>query len=205
MGEMGELFQFDYFYSIEHENTSYNSLPDGGGQIVEAKIKIKICSKRAAPEQNKLRTFIKEQLSKPTDEKILLSYNLGKEFGDTTTQKIIWGARRTRYLKINSVSSQYAIWGMNANFPTAGYNIVGTVGQVYGQVSTPRSLFIEGYGWYSATPFELRMAQGGKQQWEIFKTFESLAGTEPNGYGPFNSPWTGQFDATNSIIQLRHR
>ena len=132
MGEMGELFQFDYFYSIEHEDTPYNSLPNGGGQITNAKIKIKVCSKRAAPEKNKLKTFITEQLNKPLDQKTLLSYNIGKEFGDTTTQKIIWGGRRTRYLKINSVANQYAIWGKNANFPVKGYNVVGTVGQVYG-------------------------------------------------------------------------
>ena len=202
MGEMGELFQFDYFYSIEHEDTPYNSLPNGGGQITNAKIKIKVCSKRAAPEKNKLKTFITEQLNKPLDQKTLLSYNIGKEFGDTTTQKIIWGGRRTRYLKINSVANQYAIWGKNANFPVKGYNVVGTVGQVYGQVSSARSIYIEGLGWYNATPFELRMAQGGKQQWEIFKTFESLHGSEPNGYGPFDSPWTGAFDATSSVIQL---
>ena len=214
LGEMGELFQFDYFYSIEHVNkTGLSKLPNGGGQIVGidndgvatgnnyADMKIKIVSKRAAPEANKLKSFITAQLAKPTDEKTMLSYNIGKEFGDSTTQKIIWGGRRTRYLKINNVSSQYAIWGKNANNPK-GFNVVGTVGQVYGQPSSPRAIYIEGYGWYKATPFEVRMAQGGKQQWEIFKTFECLAEQEPNGYTTLNSPWTGAFDATSNLIQM---
>ena len=38
---------------------------------------------------------------------------------------------------------------------------------------------------------ELRMALAGKETWEIFKSFETMAGVEPNGQNnPFTCPWT---------------
>ena len=53
------------------------------------------------------------------------------------------------------------------------------------------------------------MALGGKETWEIFKTFQTAAMVEPNGnimgYATndyFDCPWSAQFDATRDLIQL---
>ena len=201
--EMGELFQFDYYYTIQHRNRSPNTLPDGGGLIDDAEIKLKVISKRKAPEKNKIRTFVQKELNKPDNEKRLMSYTLGKEFGDTTTQKMVWGGRRTRYLKVTNIPYQWVVWGKDNNFPEKKYNAVGRVGEVYTNPLGPRPVYLEDYGWYRASPFELRMALGGKETWAIFKTFQTLRGVEPNGFNnAFTSPWTATFDATSNIISL---
>lgn len=198
--EMAELFQFDYYYSIEHRNTPINSLPDGGGKIPDAMIKLKVTSKRKAPEKNKVRSYIAAELQKPEEDRVLMSYTLGKEFGDTTTQKIVWGARRTRYLKIQDIASQYVIWGKDDATPKRNYNTVGTVGSIYSNPLGAKPIHIDEWGPYNVSPFELRMAMGGKETWQIFKTFQTLANQEPNGYNIFNAPWQAGFDATSSVI-----
>lgn len=199
--EMAELFQFDYYYSIEHRNTPVGSVQNGGGKIDDAMIKLKVISKRKAPEKNKVRQFVKAELDKPDDERTLLSYSLGKEFGDTTTQKIVWGARRTRYLKIQDISNHYVIWGKDDASPKKNYNTVGTIGSVYGNPLVAKPIFIDGFGTYRVSPFELRMAMGGKEVWQIFKTFETLANREQNGYNIYTAPWQASFDMTTTIIQ----
>jgi hypothetical protein len=202
ISEMGELFQFDYYYSIQHRVIDINTLEDGGGQIPDAMIKLKVMSKRAAPQKNQIRKFIQEELSKPNSERKLMSYSIGKEFGDTVTQKIVWGAKRTRYLKImgSDIDQQQVIWGKDSSNPK-NYNSVGTISSIYDQPNRAVNVYIEGYGNYLASAFELRMAQGGKNIWQILKTFQTLSQSEPNGYNnPFTAPWSATFDGTSNLI-----
>ena len=234
VGELAEFHQFDYYYTInpkggpdevdklrvEHVNPLDPDGPSiqdtqGGGYLgLEAEIAIKVTSKRDAPEPNAIRTFIEEEKALPDEEKSLMSYDLGKEFADSTTQKMIWGARRSRYLEINgrnrtgygsgvnpSVASQYAVWGMRNSFDSDAYNLVGISGLVYGNLTGSHPIFIPGYGYYKATPLEMRMALGGKTPWQIFKTFQTLQGNEPNGYNNnFQSPWSATQDVTSDIL-----
>ena len=212
IGEMAEFFQFDYYFSVQHRDTDINSLSDGGGRIDDAEIKVKVLDRSQPPEANKIRQFVNEELAKPDAERRLTSYELGKEFGDTVTQKVIWGGKRTRYQKIGgnpafdnhslTVGDMYAIFGKN-NDLRKSYNVVGSVSSVYGNVASPVSIYLEGYGWYKASPFEMRYAMGGKEGWEIFKTFQTIAGAEPNGYNDiYTCPWTGKFDATGNLLNL---
>jgi hypothetical protein len=279
-GELAELFQFDYFYTVQHREfdidnqpvpvygyyrkllnkeaveagleepkyeegwegyPSISLLPNGGGKITDqseiikladengeggqvsdeflgkAEIAIKIVSKRQSPERNRIRSFINEELLKEPKDRIMTSYTIGKEFGDTVTQKIVWGGRRTRYLKIGNyptftynkyaldigdVADQYVIWGKNDNPIRKDYNIVGSVRDVYSNPLQPRTVFLENVGQYEVCPFELRMAMAGKEAWSVFKIFQTLAGAEPNGYNMFNAPWQVGFDPLANILGL---
>jgi len=257
ISEMGELFQYDFYYNTQHRNLAniLQNLPDGGSRIPNldedystesfedllalpkpsgdtpritlrtenatgtgAEIRLKVTSKREAPERNAVRQFITDELELPENERTLMSYSLGKEFADTTTQKVIWGGRRTRYLKIgqtfgpqpndnrfgrynanNAISEQFVVWGRQPSFNgRRPYNTVGTVGQVYGAPLQRRTIYIENVGPYLASPFEIRMALGGKEGWQVFKTLETIAGL--NEYNIFNMPWQSGTDLTPQII-----
>lgn len=234
VGELAEFHQFDYYYTInpeggpnavanlkvKHTNPDDPDGPQiessqGGGYLGErAEIAIKVTSKREAPEPNVIRNFIDAELELPIQERSIMSYDLGKEFADSTTQKMIWGARRSRYLEINgrprtgygsgsnpSVSAQYAVWGKSNSTNTDAYNLVGIAGLVYGNLSGSYPILIPGYGYYNATPLEMRMALGGKTVWQIYKTFQTLSQSEPNGYNNnFQSPWTATQDVTSDIL-----
>ena len=44
-------------------------------------------------------------------------------------------------------------------------------------------------------------AGGGKTSWQIFKTFQTLSNSEPNGYNNnLNSPWTATQDVTGDLL-----
>lgn len=205
----------EVFLTVEEGGAGGGYLGDLGGRDVpydKAEIHIQVVSKATPPEPNRLREFINEELALPDLERSIMSYDFGKEFADSTTQKLIWGSRRTRYIEINgqprpgggvnpSVAAQYAVWGMRNSTNTDAYNLVGTAGLVYGSINTPRSIFIPGFGFYNATPLEMRMSLGGKTPWQIFKTFQTLAQSEPNGYNNYlQSPWTATQDVTGDLI-----
>jgi len=235
VGEMAEFHQFDFYYTINpfggvsqipnlrvrHRDPADPDGPlieglEGGGILPEekAEIAIKVVSKRQAPEPNAIRDFIEAEALLPIEDQSIMSYDLGKEFADSTTQKMIWGARRTRYLEINglprtgngvgvnpSVGSQYAVLGKRSSTQTDSYNIAGLASIFYGNLSAQHPILIPGYGEYRVTPFELRMALGGKTSWQIFKTFQTLSNSEPNGFNNnINSPWTATQDVTSDII-----
>lgn len=209
MGEVSELFQFDYYFALQHRNGT-SSVSDGGGLIPDAEIKVKVIDKSEPPEPGKIKSYIDAELAKPENQRRMTQYEIGKEFGDTVTQKVLWGGRRTRYQKIGgnpiydnhslTVGDMLAIFGRN-NDARKSYNIAGTVSQVYGNPSQPVDIYLDGYGIYKASPFEMRFAMGGKEVWEIFKTFQTIAGAEPNGYNNiYTCPWTGKFDATGALL-----
>ncbi len=234
VGELAEFHQFDYYYTInpeggpdevqnlivEHNDPQNPDGPpiqdtQGGGFLGEkAEIAIKVTSKRQSPEPNAIRDFIQEEVALPMEERSIMSYDLGKEFADSTTQKMIWGARRTRYLEINgrprtgygsgvnpSVGQQYAVLGKTSSTDTDAYNFAGLASIFYGSPSSIQPILIPGYGSYRVTTLELRMALGGKTPWQIFKTFQTLSNSEPNGYNDnLNSPWTATQDVTGDIL-----
>jgi hypothetical protein len=205
----------EVFLTVAEGGAGGGYLGDLGGRDVpydKAEIHLQVVSKATPPVPNRLREFINEELALPDLERSIMSYDFGKEFADSTTQKLIWGSRRTRYIEINgqprpgggvnpSVAAQYAVWGMQNSTNTDAYNLVGTAGLVYGSLNTPRPIFIPGFGFYNATPLEMRMSLGGKTPWQIFKTFQTLAQSEPNGYNNYlQSPWTATQDVTGDLI-----
>ena len=210
ISEMADLFQFDYYYSVQPE-----SIPseDGGGSISNPLIKLKVLDRSEPPSSGKVQDFVNQKKASGT----LISSQVGEEFGDTVTQKIIWGGNRSRYLKLRDVAGagapHYVVLGNNLG---GAFNIVGTITDIYDQdpINTEFTIYLKGLenerngngdklSTYRTTPFELRMALGGKEGWEIYKTFETLAKVELNGFNNiFDCPWTGAFDNTNDVIRL---
>jgi len=220
--EMAELFQFDYYYSLLPYNSDTGQtvdtdlLYDGGGYLDDiatldddnpkskAMIRVKVIDKSFAPDPNTLRKFVNEELAKPSAERTLSSYNLGKEFGDTATQKIVWGGSRTRYGKL-TINDCVPIMGKDK---FGNYNIPGSISDIYNNLSKPFAIWVkcdefggEGFQW-QVTPFELRMAFGGQEVWSIFKSFETYSGTEPNSYNnPIAAPWVSKLAPSKNVIQ----
>ncbi len=200
--EMADLFQFDYYYSIQPE-----SIPEenGGGSIDLPIVKLKVLDRSEPPQAGKVQEFIDEKRDSGT----LISSQSGQEFGDTVTQKIVWGGNRTRYLKLRNLgasSPHYVVLGKKQGNT---YNAVGSISGIYDAdpVNTEFNIYPQGlqgdFAEYRTTPFELRMALGGKECWEIYKTFETLAEVELNGFNDiFDCPWSGAFDNTNDVIRL---
>lgn len=204
MGELAELFQFDYYFDIQPAD-GISSLESGGGKLEEADIYLRVSDKTQAPEPNRIREFIETELARPDNQKSIMSYSLGKEFSTAATQKIVWGGRRTRYLQLNPAFSGGAVWGRTSAAISNSYNVVGGdfSGIVYGSPFVPHEIFIEGFGSYNVTPFELRMSMGGKEAWQTYKTIETITGTEPNQENdPFFAPWSATTDFTSAMLNL---
>jgi len=212
ISEIAEYHQWDYFYSIEPVGGAVG-LADGGGLILnddkpQANIVIKTVSKGAPPVPDQIQQFITAEVPKGT----VMSYSIGKEWADVTTQKILWGGRRSRYIQINgrtdyggggsrqnpSVDSQLAVWGRSSTItPELSYYTVGLAGAVYGTPLNRIPIPTEA-GPHACSPFELRMALAGKESWTMFKTMESIA----NGDNLLDVPWTASIEPTKNILNL---
>jgi len=213
MSELSDIFQFNYFYDIKSESG------DGeNGLIDRGKIKVRVADKNAPPNRGAIEDFITQKAS----EGRLVSSTKGEEYADSVSQKLVIGGSRTRYQAV-PINDCFMVTGKNRNtsgfLSLADYQIPGTVGQVCGAgpgmtSQNPRrtvplnvqndpvvgnSVGISGT--YYATLMELRMALGGQQTWEIFKNFETMSGTEPNGFNDvFTCPWTGTIAPTLDVL-----
>jgi len=211
---------------------------DGGGKLIDPTIKVRVVSRQQQPNPNAISRWITEQRNTvaagtapgATAKQVaaadsalkITSFNIGQELGDAVTQKAIYGGRRTRYhIKTIELGSS-------------------DIRQIYGKAtpseereprywldrdSSPTTASFEptrlvscwlgnDYGGgveYKMTLFEIRMAMAGKKSWEIFKTFETMAGCEPNGsitYDGYTAntndleqcPWTGSFEGSKTIL-----
>ena len=208
ISEIAEAIQIDYFYDIQPSN-GFSGLPDGGDSMASIPdygvIKIKTVSKQQQPTRGAIKSFI--QAEKPSGK--VISYSIGEEYGDATTQKLVWGGRRTRYQAVNAQACE-PIWGKISNVPFGmPYRTQGLTANIMGSPSNIIKINLGNNfnnAEYNATIFEIRMALGGKTSWEIYKTFETTAGVEPNGFNDLlTCPWTGQFDATKDVLELMSR
>jgi hypothetical protein len=205
ISEIAEAIQIDYFYDIRPAG-GFSGLSDGGDSMAsipdDAVIKVRTVSKQQQPTAGAIKAYVQQEKLSGN----VISYSIGEEYGDATTQKLVWGGRRTRYQAVNAQACQ-PIWGKIPNVPFGmPYKTQGLTANVMG---SPSSIININLGnnfnnaTYKASLFEIRMALGGKSSWEIYKTFETTAGVEPNGFNNlFTCPWTGQFDATKDVLQL---
>lgn len=217
LSELSEYHQWDYFYNIEPSGRSIESLEDGGGILLDsngdpkAGIRVKTVNRSRRSRPNAIRDIINKEL----DGKTLMSYSMGKEVSDITTQKIIWGARRSRYIefnglfslgsgiKNNSVENSFAVWGRRNKRDEVSYNTIGTAGNVYSSPFRVGGTILMPDGTsYGCTPFELRMALAGKESWQMYKTFETISGRSPQTYGRnlLTSPWTSTVEPTVALL-----
>ena len=216
LSELGDAFQFNYFYDIQDGDIPSENT--GGIITGNPTIKVRVASKAAPPSTGAIQAFVDQR----ADEGRLVSYNKGKEYSDNTSQKLIIGGARTRYQAI-PINDCFMVTGKNRNttgvLTLADWQIPGTVGQIVGggpgmTTSNPRQLIniniqndpevgndVGVAGNYIATLMELRMSLGGQQCWESFKTFETMAGVEPNGFNDvFSCPWTGTMAPTITVL-----
>ena len=217
MSELGDAFQFNYFYDIQD-----GTIPSGNtGGILNGTptIKVRVANKNAPPNTGAIDAFITQK----ANEGRLASYNKGKEYSDNTSQKLVIGGSRTRYQAI-PVSNCFMITGKNRNvtgfLTLADWQIPGTVGTVCGPgpgmtSSNPRTLVPINVqneptvgndfgfsGTYFASLMEMRMSLGGEQAWATYKCFETRAGQEPNGYNDINTcPWTAAMGPTIAVLE----
>ena len=219
ISEVCDMFQLDYYWMIEPED-GWDSLPktggivnNGGDFIKEAKITLKVTAKGAPPNEHAIEEFIEQE----RDAGNLISSNFGREYADAVSQRLIYGGARTRYQAI-PIADCVPILGQNSNSTYQTKNFQ-TTSQIFGggsgmTSSSPTTTVpvkmrnSDGGGVagvpdpYYATLWELRMALGGKQTWEIFKTFETMTQSEPNGLNNiFTCPWTGAVAPTLDILQ----
>lgn len=216
MQELAEFHQFDFYYSIQPESGIEVLDVDQqyighGGQIpnnLKPTIYAQIANKTKPPEPNRIKKYIEEVRNR--EDKILMSYNVGKEFADTVTQKFIWGGRRTRYLEYHFGSSlnpdiTFAVWGQRSTQVKNSPNIIGLAGAVYGApFNVPGfGIYVPDIGVYRCKPFEIRMALEGKESWQFWKTMEVISGSEPNGYRQLiSSPFSATQEVTVDILNF---
>ena len=206
-----ETIQLDYFYDIMPVQENGASIPinnlDEGGHVIKAEnglypeIKVRVVSKQQQPTPGAIKAYI--QQNKPSGK--VVSYSMGEEYAYATTQRMVWGGARTRYQAV-PIASCIPIWGKRSDgsYLTKGTNR--TYQNQYGNASNMITIPLGGkFGGpnYTCSMFEIRMALGGKTSWEIYKTFETMAGVEPNGFtNMFTCPWTGAFGGTKDILNL---
>ena len=205
--EICDAVQYDYFWDIQGKDSRTRREGRGkdGGFVLEGKpgknpiIKLRIVNKQKQPKENAIKDFIEDGKKSET----IVSYSHGKELGDAFTQKVIFGGARTRYQSIPLAACDPIIGKLNGG----GYRLAGVgAGAFHAAPNNLVALNLDGI-WggpvYFASLFEIRMALGGRSPWNNFKTFETLAGTEKNGYNNiFTSPWTGTGGVTKDVLNL---
>ena len=202
--DISNVLQLDYYYEVRHNvsNFSVSNYDDGGGVISNALINVRVVDKGVPPNPRAIREFVAAE----KDSGMVVSYSVGQEFGDAVNQRMIYGGNRTRY-QLAPIATCEPIWGARSEIGNPHpYN---TQGLTYDVQSGPNKPIYINLGndfnnaVYIATLFEIRMALGGKQSWETFKTFETMAGVEPNGYNNlFACPWTGSFGSTKDVLNF---
>lgn len=172
-----------------------------GGGNGPAIIKIETVYKDFQPNPMSLRGFINEQRNNGT----LVSSSVGKEFSAPVTQKLVIGGPASRFFTL-PISKTIPLWGKTSNNLYVYERSLSNTIAVYNDPTFKVPILLDEYSnniSYQASIFELRMATGGKDSWETFKTFETLYGVESNGYNNmFTAPWIGKIEASDAVFQL---
>lgn len=160
---------------------------------------------------------IEDLVQNKKDEGKLISSSVGKELQDATTQKVVIGGAASRYYD-SPVTDFLSVWQKKVN---GDYDFGGlAVAQYTGTSATDPGYsghtiplrYPDQFGavHYYATIFEMRMALGGMETWEIYKAFQSMLElyggtgyTEPNPdlySGPY-PPWFARIATTKDILE----
>jgi hypothetical protein len=211
--DIAEAVQVDYFVDItsgevlslfppETIDTGPDKDFNGGGILDNPIFKIRICDKRQQPSLGIVSSYVDD--AKATGK--LVSSNVGQEMKDAVTQKVLIGGPATRWYEapVAMDITALSVWG------TLGNNAAHIVGSQpasieYANTNTGIPVLLDeenGGGMYNATLFELRMALGGMKTWETYKVFQTIAGSEPNGYSPGDMPWIGGVEPSKYVLGL---
>ena len=184
ISQICDLMQFDWMIQLEDRNGPFPVL------------NIKLMDRSQTPVPGVISGFVKSV----RDSGKLISSNYGEELSSGMTAKVVSGAPVSRFYE-SAVSSALPIWGRAGE---EMWNVHPQIGQTVASVYTTANLenknynfttMLPGYGQWKVTLFELRMLTGDapKESWQLFKTFQSIANVEPNGYngedGLERAPW----------------
>ena len=236
VAEMAETLQFDYYYEVRHRNFDEDApvkdqYEDGGGLIEEADIVLRTVNKGIPPTPNAISQYIADRKNEGKD---VANYEIGKELADATTQKVVMGGPRERFTLANT-SYMRPLWGKNqggSSPSNASFADYGSAAQIFGfgcedgkdeykwwdlveiPIPAEAELLKEYFGQsYKAYIFEIRLARGDRNSWEIFKVFDTMSvGSprrhprlpveEPNGMNSiYGAPWTSSLDPSDEAIQ----
>jgi len=176
---------------------------DGGGIIKNPNIKVVAINKGAQPAPGVIRSLVND--FKERD--LLMSSSIGQELQDDTTQKLIIGGPASR-LVTRDVQLAFPIW---AKKPDSSYRFDRYVGNTSQSYFMRRSysafdkripVWVDPYSVtdYFATIFELRMATAGRNSWQTYKVFESVANGEYDD--PRKAPWCVDIDVDAATLEV---
>ena len=174
---------------------------DGGGLITNANIKVVAINKGAQPAPNQIRSLVNDFKKR----EILISSSIGQELQDDTTQKLIIGGPGSRLVTRSLANHSWALWAKRGDssyrFDLSGNRTPQSYAQAsfYTQADKRIPIFLDPIAStsYYATPFELRMARGGRNCWQTYKVFESVK----NGTYE-DDPWCVDIDVDSATLQV---
>lgn len=142
-----------------------------------AKIKVKVLSRQSPPNPNIITGIINEYKNKPDADKTLISYNIGKEYADIVTQKVLIGGRASRYWLANR-NHILPIWGSLGSGDSAQY-FYGNSLYEYKNMFTRIRVTIDGgdsnnFTYVDTNLLELRCALGGRECWTAYHILLAL-------------------------------
>jgi hypothetical protein len=170
--DITDIGLYDFIYII-------TGTADSDGIIqTNAKIVLKVLPRRSSPSPDAIKNLISTINTRPDDQKNLISYNIGKELSDSTTQKILIGGQASRYWMGSTQNLDiYPVWGKTGDGQFAVYNI-GNL-QDYNNFNTPIRIKVNGgysdnFTYLDTDLLELRCAISGKETWDLYHLFKAI-------------------------------
>lgn len=170
--DITDIGLYDFIYTI-------TGTPDSNGVIQKnAKIVLKVLPRRTSPSPNAINALVTSIKNKPDADKNLISYNLGKELSDSTTQKILVGGQASRYWMASKQNLDiYPVWSKTGEGQYAVY----TIGNLsdYDNLNTPIKVKMNGgysnnFTFIDTDILELRCALSGKETWDLYHLFKAI-------------------------------
>lgn len=143
-----------------------------------AKIKVKVLSRKSPPNPNVISQTIQQLKNKPDKQKNLISYNTGKEYADIVTQKVLVGGPASRYWLADR-RHIIPIWGQLGVGQGAVY-FYGSSIYEYANMFAPIRVTIDGgydnnFTYVDTNLLELRCAlNGNRDAWTAYHILIAL-------------------------------
>lgn len=140
IGKITEMALYDFTYTITGTPSSKGVLTSTG----KPTIKVKALSRRTPPTPNAIKGIIDNYNSQ--SDKNVISYSIGKEIPDVTTQQVLIGGQASRYWLANR-NYILPVWGSLGQGQTATYFYGNSLAE-YGNIFAPVRVTIDGGGQY---------------------------------------------------------
>jgi hypothetical protein len=199
ISDVGDLVQHDYFITVVAKDPETIVDEDGnpvqgGFELIDPIIKVKSIDKGQPPTGGVVRSLVESFKSGG----VLMSSSIGEELTDDTTQKIVLGGPASRLVTRRTDTNSYPIWAKKQDSKYMFDFQMNPTGLSYLD-DNKIPVWVDPFSYFSsyeATVFELRMATGGRDSWQTFKVFESVA----NGKYE-DDPWCVDIDIDEGTLR----